>query len=220
MWFFIIMLTGFSWLVNWEYAVQFQNANLSRAVMFADVNPILASAFAFLNLAYSLVAEFFSTKQKTAAELAKEADRLEALEQIQKRIADYHQRNPKQGVIQRAAGVAKEAISAMQDIRSSADTSDTPSSGEEEYIPTDDPVADYTPARQMTGRGTLPIEEAALMLEVSPKYARALLSKGVLKAAPRNREKVTIASLNKALLARQKEQITGEMPALQLVANK
>src|SRR5258708_7590376 len=42
-WFFIVCLTGFSWLVNWEYAVQFQSSDLARAAMFQWINPILAS---------------------------------------------------------------------------------------------------------------------------------------------------------------------------------
>ena len=90
-WAFIIGLTAFSWTVNWEYAVQFQNTDLSRATQFQMVNPILASSFAFLNLVYSLVGEFFDTKQETAADLDKEIERLtsvkarrETLKQLRK----------------------------------------------------------------------------------------------------------------------------------------
>ncbi len=101
-WSFILGLTGFSWLVNWEYAVQFQGQGLSRATDIQHLNPILASSFAFLNLAYSLVSEFFNTRAVTAEDLMKEADRLEALEAQQKRIEAYRERNKKTGLIQQA----------------------------------------------------------------------------------------------------------------------
>src|SRR5258708_37472899 len=52
-WSFILGLTGFSWLVDWEYSVQFQGQGLSRATDIPHLNPILASSFAFLNLARS-----------------------------------------------------------------------------------------------------------------------------------------------------------------------
>src|SRR5712691_1586212 len=78
-WVFIAMLTAFSWLANWEYAEQFQTAGLAKAatqslpfvgVTFQQLNPILASSFAFLNLAYSIAAEFFSSKPRTAEQIA------------------------------------------------------------------------------------------------------------------------------------------------------
>ncbi len=86
-WFFIIALTGFSWLVNWEYATLFQNAQIKQVEGFAWVNPIMASSFAFLNLAYALVSEFFGTKQKTLAEMEAEAERLEQEQAVLDRLA-------------------------------------------------------------------------------------------------------------------------------------
>ena len=71
-WFFIFCLTMFSWVVNWEYAVQFQGNDLSRATAFQWVNPILASSFAFLNIAYSVIAELFTSEPKTVQDLQKE----------------------------------------------------------------------------------------------------------------------------------------------------
>ena len=61
-------------------------ASLTTNATLETINPILASSFAFLNLAYSLVAEFFSTKKQTPEELAQEADRLEALAEQQSRL--------------------------------------------------------------------------------------------------------------------------------------
>jgi hypothetical protein len=116
-WFFIIALTAFSWLVNWEYAQRYQSANLTTNVILETINPVLASSFAFLNLAYSLVAEFFSTKKQTAEELAQEADRLEAMTEQQSRLDAAKARMKKPSVIQRAKELAIEAKAAAQEVK-------------------------------------------------------------------------------------------------------
>ncbi len=87
-WFFIFCLTAFSWIVNWEYAVQFQGQGLSKATVFQWMNPILASAFAFLNLAYSVIAELFNSKPKTAEELQRDLAELQQKSRVQSQISD------------------------------------------------------------------------------------------------------------------------------------
>lgn len=120
-WLFIIGLTGFSWIVNWEYARTFQGTDLKTGNFLHMLNPILASSFAFLNLAYSVVAEFFDTKAKTAAELQAEADRLESLEDAQKRINAYRERNRKSSLIQRAKETLIEAKEAVIELKNGSD---------------------------------------------------------------------------------------------------
>jgi hypothetical protein len=115
-WFFIIALTAFSWLVNWEYAMRYQSSDLTQDATLKMLNPILASAFAFLNLAYSVVAEFFNTKKQTAEELQKEADRLEALATQQTRLDTIKDRMKKPGLIQRAKALALEAKTAAKEV--------------------------------------------------------------------------------------------------------
>jgi len=114
--FFVLFLTAFSWLVNWEYAARFQSSGLTSDPWLHMLNPILASSFAFLNLAYSIVSGIFTARPKTAEELAKEADRLEALEEHQKRIAQYQERNKKPGVFRRIAATVKEAQEAANEV--------------------------------------------------------------------------------------------------------
>lgn len=77
-WAFIIGLTGFSWVVNWEYAKAYQSTALTSHLspIWQTINPILGSSFAFLNLAYSIVSEFFGTKQKTVEQLQAELENL------------------------------------------------------------------------------------------------------------------------------------------------
>lgn len=115
-WIFIFALTAFSWTVNWEYARTYQGTDLKAGHLLALINPVLASAFAFLNLAYSFVSEFFNTKVKTADELQKELDRLEALEKVQARLNDYHSRNKKKGIIQRTKDAVIEAKQAVKEV--------------------------------------------------------------------------------------------------------
>jgi len=115
-WFFIIALTAFSWFVNWEYAMRYQSNDLTHDAILKMLNPILASAFAFLNLAYSVVAEFFNTKKQSADEVAKEADRLEALASQQSRLDTIKDRMKKPGLIQRAKELAIEAKTAAKEV--------------------------------------------------------------------------------------------------------
>ena len=115
-WFFIVALTAFSWLVNWEYAMRYQSTDLTTDPMLKLLNPILASSFAFLNLAYSVVAEFFNTKKQTAEDLAQEADRLEALATEQNRLEAAQARMKKPSLIQRAKELALEAKTAAQEV--------------------------------------------------------------------------------------------------------
>jgi len=86
LWLFIALLTSFSWFVNWEYASRYQNIDLTTDPLLLNINPILASSFAFMNLVYALVGEFFGTKKKTADQLKAEADDLEATAIQQARI--------------------------------------------------------------------------------------------------------------------------------------
>lgn len=116
-WLFIIGLTSFSWVVNWEYASTFQGTVLNTNDTLSTLNPILASSFAFFNLVYSFVSEFFGMKEKTAADLIAEADRLEELEQAQKRIDAYRQRNKKASIIQRAKETLIEAKEAVNELK-------------------------------------------------------------------------------------------------------
>jgi hypothetical protein len=118
-WFFIVGLTGLSWSINWEYARTYQGTSLHSGHFLQSLNPILASSFAFLNLAYAVVSEFFNTKVKTASDLEKEVKRLEEMEELQDRLNQYHERNRKPSFIQRAKETAKEAKSAMKEVLSS-----------------------------------------------------------------------------------------------------
>jgi hypothetical protein len=120
-WFFIVALTAFSWLVNWEYAMRYQSTDLTTDPLLKLLNPILASSFAFLNLAYSVVAEFFNTRKQTAENLAQEADRLEALVTEQNRLEAAKARVKKPSLIQRAKEIALEAKTAAQEVMGERD---------------------------------------------------------------------------------------------------
>jgi len=142
-WFFIIALTAFSWFVNWEYALRFQSDMLTNNDTLKFINPILASSFAFLNLAYSLVSEFFSARVLTAADLEEEAKRLESLISVQNRVNLAKDQLKKPSLIQRAKDVALEVKSAAKEVVTSGDEAAQEEETTEEYE--DDTPVDIEP---------------------------------------------------------------------------
>lgn len=59
-WFFIVVLAGLSWFMNWEYATQFASHMLARpesSPMVNLVNPIIASCFQVLAIAYTWISD-------------------------------------------------------------------------------------------------------------------------------------------------------------------
>ena len=119
-WCFIVGLTGFSWVVNWEYAEAFQSPQLTMHLdpMWRNINPILASSFAFLNLAYSIVSEFFGAKPKTVEELQAELDELTGTHaQLRKQIKE----NKGPGLIARLKDTAIEAKNAAKEVLKNED---------------------------------------------------------------------------------------------------
>ncbi len=95
-WLFIIGITSFSWFVNWEYNVQFSSGMLSKVaevslfglLRVGDLNPVLASMFQVLSIAYTSMAESLTEKtvEKTAEELETEANERERKAKAQARI--------------------------------------------------------------------------------------------------------------------------------------
>jgi len=76
-------------------------------------------------------------------------------------------------------------------------------------------VSVHMPPFQDGSRGTVSIDDAAKLLGFSAKYVRELRSKGTLKTASRNRNRITIKSVNAVLLARQKSnQSASELAAI------
>ena len=134
-WFFIVALTAFSWLVNWEYAMRYQSNDLTTDPLLKLLNPILASSFAFLNLAYSVVAEFFNTRKQAAEDLAQEADRLEALATEQNRLEAAKARMKKPSLIQRAKELALEAKTAAQEVIGAREEEGEATAAQQEPLP-------------------------------------------------------------------------------------
>ena len=115
-WFFIFALTALSWVVNWQYARRYQAMDLTQDSFWLNINPILASSFAFLNLAYSVIGEFFNTRVKTAEELQKELDALNARADLEKQLRERKSELRGPGLIERAKNVAIEAKQAVKEV--------------------------------------------------------------------------------------------------------
>jgi hypothetical protein len=86
-WFFIICLAGLSWYINFKYAEHFINMGMISPTMAAvpfigklgDINPLIASCFQILAIAYTWIADKIAANEspKSAVELKAEADELE-----------------------------------------------------------------------------------------------------------------------------------------------
>jgi hypothetical protein len=131
-WFFIFLLTGFSWLVNWEYAVVNQTSSWSSHLdpFWLNVDPIMASSFAFLNLAYSVVAEFFGSKQATMEELQAQLNALQGRAELEQKIKEA--KGP--SLIQQAKERAMEVKEAVSDVIAKEQKSELPANTDANII--------------------------------------------------------------------------------------
>jgi len=193
-WVFIVALTAFSWFVNWEYALTYQGNALHVNNTLRMLNPILASSFAFLNLAYSVVAEFFSSKTESAAELAAKVDELEQLEEQQRRLAAYRERTKNPSVIQRVKNTALEARAAVNEVLTAEPVVDQVA-----------PVTNTTPTTATTST-TSPISTASIVEEES--LLQAEVPAPVLVAE----SQVSMQPLNAVPLSLQDEEPAAVLP--------
>jgi hypothetical protein len=99
-WLFILLLSGLSWFINWQYAEQFASSMLNRVVgetigpfNVGAIDPIIASIFQVFILSYTYVADKIANdKPKSAAELKQEVDEEEEREQHQARLDALRQK--------------------------------------------------------------------------------------------------------------------------------
>ena len=109
-WTFILLLTGLSWFINWQYARQFSSAMLNQVagthlnVYFfspsvGQIDPVIASMFQVFAIAYTYIADKIAmSKPKTAAELKQETDEEEARVKELARLEDIRKRRRQQRV--------------------------------------------------------------------------------------------------------------------------
>lgn len=96
-WAMIVALTAFSWFMNYKYAAHFASTTMLSPTPLTipwlgtipDVNPLLASMFQVLAVAYTWIADKIVSdeKPKTATELKAEADELAQVFTQRKRMA-------------------------------------------------------------------------------------------------------------------------------------
>lgn len=89
-WAFILLLSGLSWFINWQYARQFSSAMLDQAAgthlniyffspSVGQIDPVIASMFQVFAIAYTYIADKIAmSKPKTAEQLKQETDEEEA----------------------------------------------------------------------------------------------------------------------------------------------
>lgn len=109
-WAFILLLTGLSWFINWQYARQFSSAMLNQVAgthlnlyffspSVGQIDPVIASMFQVFAIAYTYVADKIAiSKPKTAEELKQETDEEEARVKELARLEDIRKRRRQQRV--------------------------------------------------------------------------------------------------------------------------
>lgn len=225
-WLFILGLTAFSWFINWEYASQFQSSDLSHVQQFYWLNPILASAFAFLNLAYAIVSELFNAKTETAEELRQKNDEMAALNAEKTRRSDMQKQQILHS-ISNMKSVAQSAFSSPQNESELQPISSQNSDTIPPALPSDESVQeteslDENPDENMEDLPSKPstkgpyfvsFEEASRMTG----YAVATLWRQVAKGeieANKTKDKVKVSSL------KYKPGFTAKLPILSLVSSR
>ena len=147
-WFFIAGIASYSYVINLEYTSHYQSMTLlmqptgqTTPVLDAHgnvqyvpvmqinttlewINPFLASGFTIFSLIYSVIAEFFGTKQPTAKELQERKTYLEETAPLQEAIAKLEAKNKKPGLISRAKDTAKELAKAGKEVAQTMRQSD------------------------------------------------------------------------------------------------
>ena len=95
LWCGIILVTLYSFSMNWEYSVENANTMLSHVdtlalfqFSFKDINPVLAGGFQFVALAFTWIADKVSANEqvRSAADLEAEANEAEARRKQEKRL--------------------------------------------------------------------------------------------------------------------------------------
>ena len=109
-WAFILLLTGLSWFINWQYARQFSSAMLNQVAgthlnlyffspSVGQIDPVIASMFQVFAIAYTYIADKIAmSKPKTAEELKQETDEEEARVKELARLEDIRKRRRQQRV--------------------------------------------------------------------------------------------------------------------------
>jgi excisionase family DNA binding protein len=128
-WVFIIGLTALSWYINFKYAQHFQAGGMVSATpvyipylgTIADINPLIASMFQVLAVAYTWISDKITAdvKPKTAAELKAEADELENKQREMERLKTLKRGGnvgTLKGLISATTEVVKHAQAAVKDV--------------------------------------------------------------------------------------------------------
>ena len=109
-WAFILLLTGLSWFINWQYARQFSSVMLNQVAgthlnlyffspSVGQIDPVIASMFQVFAIAYTYIADKIAmSKPKTAEELKQETDEEEARVKELARLEDIRKRRRQQRV--------------------------------------------------------------------------------------------------------------------------
>ena len=230
-WVFVLGLVLLSWYINYQYAQQFASPSMLshaptiRLALVGNIDPLIASMFQVLALAYTWIADKIAAEEpeKSAELLEREAEELARKLSAQARITALKDRQKGQRVrslIATAREVKRELLPRHQAARpgtppeEQAEQSEEPSREVVEEPPVEAMGSDVgtgssgdadllslgrvTPTLaswRASGRRTATIKEVAKATGYSEKWIRNRIDKRLLKVHSRNRNLVLIESL-------------------------
>lgn len=236
-WGFIIGLTGLSWLINFEYATHFQSAGLTTNPFLQMLNPFIASSFALLNLVYSVISENLSFKVKSAEELGRIADEMEAKLSVEQRINALKSAQRKAAIsswidtaksalsemkaptISDEAPAEQEDISPEDEVKRDTDCEPVVTPNESESAPELEAATRVAPSsndvseqasQARRGKYYMTYEEASAYTGYAVIYLKSQVTSGKIETAP-DGKKLKVSTL------KIKGQTSAKLPALQLV---
>jgi len=200
--------------------------SIASGITIGQVNPVIGSAFQLLILVYTLMAHKFAQKpkEKTLEELMQEANEMEQKADYLARIDAVKHAASSRKWQARFDGIRQVKDEALKTIKGpdevtpqgdppALETRDIPVDLEQDddEVDTDEtPVvepefedeskqdgsADLPQLEPISGKQSVSIEEATLILGLSESYVRELLRKGKLRKDARNKKKILLSSIN------------------------
>ena len=190
-WLFILGLAALSWYINYKYAQHFIDTGMVSPTSLSlpwlgtlpDVNPIIASAFQALAIAYTWISDKIAADErvKTAAELKAEADELENALIEKQRIAALK----RGGQVSTLTGLLDAGKTLVNHARNMSDTPGHNAAINEQDAPAKDAQnADYNAAINETGAPVKQDEPDAQNAGITPAKTELKTDESAVQTSP------------------------------------
>jgi hypothetical protein len=177
-WAFIFLLTAFSWFLNYHDAAHNSSVAAHRlsGAYFADIDPVLASAFPVLVILFTFMSsKILNAKPKTVEEMRMEAEELETRAEVEYRI----RKSRAEATARRASLWVETGKALWKEVQTKAPVP-TPLPEVSSMSPSDEYRVPAEPAEvlvSLEAREWYTVKEAAEYIGCSERYVRELRAK-------------------------------------------